>query len=49
MIKMFKRIFSLRPSMSWQQREIERYLANSTDHFDLECRQKDIIYGRKNL
>ena len=49
MIKMFKRIFSLRPSMSWQQKQIEKYLANSPDLVDLERRQRELTHGRFKL
>ena len=49
MIIWLKKIFTSKAHVSWQQREMERYLANSTDLFDLECRQKEITYGRKIL
>ena len=49
MIGWLKKIFNSKAHMSWQQREMERYLANSTDLFDLECRQKELTYGRKIL
>ena len=49
MISWLKKIFNSKPHMSWQQRQMERYLANSTDLFDLECRQKELTYGRKIL
>ncbi len=49
MISWFKKIFYSKRHMSWQQRQMERYLANSTDLFDLECRQKELTYGNKIL
>ena len=49
MISWLKQIFNSKAHMSWQQREVERYLANSPDLYDLECRQKELTYGRKIL
>ena len=37
------------PTMSYQQRQIERYLANSTDLVDLERRQRELTHGRFKL
>lgn len=33
-------------NMSYQQRQIEKYLANSSDLVDLERRQQEIIHGK---
>lgn len=41
-------VFSV-PTMSYQQRQIERYLANSTDLVDLERRQRELTHGRFKL
>ena len=35
--------------MSYQQRQIEKYLANSTDLVDLERRQRELTHGRFKL
>lgn len=37
------------PTMSYQQRQIEKYLANSTDLVDLERRQRELTHGRFKL
>ena len=37
------------PTMSYQQKQIERYLANSTDLVDLERRQRELTHGRFKL
>jgi len=36
-------------SMSYQQQQIERYLANSSDLVDLERRQRELTHGRFKL
>ena len=48
MIKFLKNLFK-GTSMSYQQRQIERYLANSADLVDLERRQREITHGRFKL
>ena len=45
MIKFLKAFFK-GSNMSYQQRQIERYLANSTDLIDLENRMREITHGR---
>lgn len=35
--------------MSYQQKQIERYLSNSTDLVDLERRQRELTHGRFKL
>ena len=47
MIAWLMRLF--RADMSYQQRQIERYLANSTDLVDLERRQRELTHGRFKL
>jgi len=47
MIAWLMRLF--RSDMSYQQRQIERYLANSTDLVDLERRQRELTHGRFKL
>lgn len=44
----FKNLLSVLtgPTMSYQQRQYERYLANSSDLVDLERRQREITQGR---
>ena len=49
MIAWIKHVFSLRPNVSWQQKQIEKYLANSTDLVDLERRQRELTHGRFKL
>ena len=49
MIKWLKNIFSFTPTMSWQQKQINRYLSNSTDLVDLERRQRELTHGRFKL
>ena len=45
MIKWLKSLFS-KSNMSYQQRQIERYLSNSSDLVDLERRQRELTHGR---
>jgi hypothetical protein len=45
MIKFLKNLFG-GSTMSYQQRQIEKYLANSVDRVDLERRQREITHGR---
>ena len=49
MIAWMKRIFSYKATMSWRQKQIERYLSNSTDLVDLERRQRELTHGRFKL
>ena len=49
MIAWIKKMFSYKTTMSWQQKQIERYLANSTDLVDLERRQRELTHGRFKL
>lgn len=48
MIKFLMSIFK-GSGMSYEQRQIERYLANSSDLIDLENRQREITHGRFKL
>lgn len=48
MIKWLKSLFS-KSNMSYQQRQIERYLSNSSDLVDLERRQRELTHGRFKL
>ena len=47
MIAWLMRLF--RADMNYQHRQIERYLANSTDMVDLERRQRELTHGRFKL
>ena len=47
MIAWLMRLF--RADMNYQQRQIERYLANSTAMVDLERRQRELTHGRIKL
>jgi hypothetical protein len=38
-----------RTSMSYQQKQMENYLAKSSDLVDLERRQRELTHGRFNL
>ena len=38
-----------RADTNYQQRQIEKYLANSTDLVDLERRQRELTHGRFKL
>jgi hypothetical protein len=49
MINLLKRVFSQKFAMSYQQRQIERYLSNSSDLVDLERRQRELTHGRFKL
>ncbi len=48
MINWLMSLFS-KPNMSYQQRQIDRYLSNSTDLVDLERRQRELTHGRFKL
>ena len=48
MINWIRDLFT-RTHMSYQQKQLERYLANSTDLVDLERRQREITHGRFKL
>ena len=50
-IDLFKwlRNFSWGAHMSYQQKQIDRYLSNSSDLADLERRQRELTYGRFKL
>ena len=50
-LKMIKWLKNLIKSthMSYQQRQMEEYLAKSTDLIDLERRQRELTHGRFNL
>ena len=45
MINWLKSFFS-KSNMSYQQRQVERYLSNSTNLVDLERRQRELTQGR---
>jgi len=45
MFNWLKSLFS-KSNLSYQQKQIERYLSNSTDLVDLERRQRELTYGR---
>lgn len=51
MLKSILSFFSNYPfsTMSYQQRQIEKYLANSSDLVDLERRQRELTHGRFKL
>ena len=50
MINLLKRVFLQKFAMSsYQQRQIERYLSNSSDLVDLERRQRELTHGRFKL
>jgi hypothetical protein len=48
MINWIRDLFT-RTSMSYQQKQIEKYLANSSDLVDLERRQRELTHGRFKL
>jgi len=45
MIKWFLNLINVQ-KVSYQQNQIEKYLANSTDLVDLERRQRELTHGR---
>jgi len=48
MINWIRDLFT-RTNMSYQQKQIEKYLANSSDLVDLERRQRELTHGRFKL
>jgi len=45
MFNWLKSLFS-KSNLSYQQKQIERYLSNSTDLVDLERRQRELTHGK---
>ncbi len=45
MFNWLKSLFT-KSNLSYQQKQIERYLSNSTDLVDLERRQRELTHGK---